>query len=194
MPKRKTLQPADLPIEVQELQAVIIRQQQQIDLLSPAEWSEIQNRSAHRAAAARKAAEAAEAGRTWSEENQYPDLTGSAKQVSWAISLRREIIEEVRAIGDMIFAREAEQVLRTVTDAHEWIELRKNSYFATGDIVQRLEEAVITGRLLALDDVLDRFRLRLRTGNRQLAQVTPAAAPTVGRSASVIVSRNQLIH
>jgi hypothetical protein len=151
----------DLPTEVLELQARILELEQKVNRLSPAEWAQIEQRNNYQAAHADRMAKSCVDAAQWALAEGYTELDGSVKQIQWAMTLRKQIVGELRAIPDMIFVRDAEAFLRRVKDAKIWIELRPDTVYIKLDIIERLHDGILNGKLPEIDKVLADYYGRL---------------------------------
>jgi hypothetical protein len=109
-----------LTLQVQQLEAENAALKERVRIFTPTEWAakeyerklERDRKDAH----ARNAAVAL----SWSEDNDYPDLLGSDKQVKWALAIRRELVEMFRRERPNI-AVQVEADLREKIQAIWWI-------------------------------------------------------------------------
>lgn len=76
------------------------------------------------------------------KENEYPELTGTEKQVTWAMSLRSQFIEDFSATQPKKHAVTLEWLIRSKTSARFWIDNRDrpSSFYIETYEAEKLEE------------------------------------------------------
>ena len=124
MPKQ-TLETIEERVEqltatVQQLETETAALKARVKMFTPTEWAERE----HMRKVERERKETQErngdAGQAWAEDNGYPELQGSVKQIRWASAIRHQLVEKFRKEQPCV-AAEVEESLREKTRAIWWI-------------------------------------------------------------------------
>jgi hypothetical protein len=110
-----------LTVTVQQLEEENADLRERVRIFTPTEWKAKDRAREMERLRKETNGRRAEEGVSWSQDNHFPALVGSQKQIQWAYSIRRQLVELFRKEQPSVAAQVEEVSLREKIESIWWI-------------------------------------------------------------------------